>query len=130
MSKRKLEFDAHLRPSSKTFVPKAKIVSRKCKWTNKGKNGELFFTATMSVSKFIPGGNEETPTGFIDLQMGQFNKLKINTRDFEEFSLAIKTLYEFVEKHKTTLNQTMDQELDKYMDHQLQKLEMLKFLKR
>lgn len=130
MSKRKLEFDAQLRPSSKKFVPKAKIVSRKCKWTNKGKNGELFFTATMSVTKFIPGGNEETPTGFIDLQMGDFNKLKINTRDFEEFSQAIKQLYEFVEKHKTDLNQVMNQQLDNYMDHQYQKLEMLKFLKR
>lgn len=130
MSKRKLEFDAQLRPSSKKFVPKAKIVSRKCKWTNKGKNGELFFTATMSVTKFIPGGNEETPTGFIDLQMGDFNKLKINTRDFEEFSQAIKQLYEFVNKHKTDLNQVMNQQLDNYMDHQYQKLEMLKFLKR
>lgn len=130
MSKRKLEFDAQLRPSSKKFVPKAKIVSRKCKWTNKGKNGELFFTATMSVTKFIPGGNEETPTGFIDLQMGDFNKLKINTRDFEEFSQAIKQLYQFVEKHKTDLNQVMNQQLDNYMDHQYQKLEMLKFLKR
>lgn len=130
MSKRKLEFDAQLRPSSKQFVPKAKIVSRKCKWTNKGKNGELFFTATMSVTKFIPGGNEETPTGFIDLQMGDFNKLKINTRDFEEFSQAIKQLYEFVNKHKTDLNQVMNQQLDNYMDHQYQKLEMLKFLKR
>lgn len=130
MSKRKLEFDAQLRPSSKKFVPKAKIVSRKCKWTNKGKNGELFFTATMSVTKFIPGGNEETPTGFIDLQMGDFNKLKINTRDFEEFSQAIKQLYEFVNKHKADLNQVMNQQLDNYMDHQYQKLEMLKFLKR
>lgn len=130
MSKRKLEFDAQLRPSSKKFVPKAKIVSRKCKWTNKGKNGELFFTVTMSVTKFIPGGNEETPTGFIDLQMGDFNKLKINTRDFEEFSQAINQLYEFVNKHKTDLNQVMNQQLDNYMDHQYQKLEMLKFLKR
>ena len=130
MSKRKLEFDAQLRPSSKTFVPKAKIVSRKCKWANKGKNGELFFTATMSVTKFIPGSNEETPTGFIDLQMGAYNKMKVNTRDFEEFSAAIKQLYEFVNKHKAALNETMSLELDKYMDHQYKKLEMLKFLKR
>jgi hypothetical protein len=103
MKSRKLEFDAQLRPSSKKFVPKAKIVSRKCKWANKGKNEELFFTATMSVTKFIPGGNEDTPTGFIDLQMGQYNKLKVNTRDFEAFAESISTLNEFVQKHKTDL---------------------------
>ena len=127
---RKLEFDAQLRPTSKTFVPKAKIVSRKCKWVNKGKNGELFFTATMSVSKFIPGGNEETPTGFIDIKMGQYNTLKINTRDFVEFSEAVKTLYEFVNKHKGELNEVINTELDKYMEHQYKKLEMLKFLQK
>ncbi|NBT88369.1 MAG: hypothetical protein EBT51_08725 [Flavobacteriaceae bacterium] len=127
---RKLEFDAQLRPTSKTFVPKAKIVSRKCKWANKGKNGELFFTVTMSVSKFIPGGNEETPTGFIDIKMGQYNTLKINTRDFVEFSEAVKTLYEFVNKHKGELNEVINTELDKYMEHQYKKLEMLKFLQK
>ncbi len=128
--KRKLEFDAQLRPSSKTFVPKAKIVSRKCKWVNKGKNGELFFTATMSVSKFIPGGNEETPTGFIDIKMGQYNTLKVNTRDFVEFAEAIATLHEFVDKHKEELNNIINTELDKFMEHQYKKIEMLKFLQK
>jgi|AACY02.3.fsa_nt_gi hypothetical protein len=130
MKSRKLEFDAQLRPSSKKFVPKAKIVSRKCKWANKGKNEELFFTATMSVTKFIPGGNEDTPTGFIDLQMGQYNKLKVNTRDFEAFAESIATLNEFVQKHKTDLNNTMTNELEKYMEHQYKKLEMLEFLRK
>lgn len=128
--KRKLEFDAQLRPSSKTFVPKAKIVSRKCKWVNKGKNGELFFTATMSVSKFIPGGNEETPTGFIDIKMGQYNTLKVNTRDFVEFAEAIAILHEFVDKHKEQLNNVINTELDKFMEHQYKKIEMLKFLQK
>lgn len=129
MAKKKLEFDAQLRPTSKKFVAKAKIVSRKCKWTNKGKTEELFFTATMSVTKFIPGSQEETPAGFIDLQMGQYNKLKINTRDFTAFAESIKQLHEFCEKHKAALDETMIQELDKYMNHQYEKLEMLKFLK-
>ena len=128
MKNRKLEFDAQLRPSSKKFVPKAKIVSRKCKWTNKGKNDELFFTATFSISKFIPGTNEETPGGFIDIKMGQYNALKINTRDFVEFSNAISQLHEFIDKHKEDLNNTMQIELDRYMEHQYNKLEMLKFL--
>ncbi len=129
MKHRKLEFDAQLRPSSKKFVPKAKIVSRKCKWVNKGKNEELFFTATMSVSKFIPGGNEETPTGFIDLKMGQYNTLKVNTRDFVEFAKAVSELNDFVQKHSEDLNNTINVELDKYMEHQYNKLEMIKFLK-
>ena len=129
MKHRKLEFDAQLRPSSKKFVPKAKIVSRKCKWVNKGKNEELFFTATMSVSKFIPGGNEETPTGFIDLKMGQYNTLKVNTRDFVEFAKAVSELNDFVQKHSQDLNDTINVELDKYMEHQYNKLEMIKFLK-
>jgi len=84
----------------------------------------------MSVSKFIPGGNEETPTGFIDIKMGQYNTLKINTRDFVEFSEAVKTLYEFVNKHKGELNEVINTELDKYMEHQYKKLEMLKFLQK
>lgn len=130
MSKRKLGFDAQLRPSSQKFVPKAKIVSRKCKWANKGKNGELFFTCTMSVTKFIPGNNEETPTGFIDIQMGDFNKLKINTRDFEEFAKAVDQLHAFVNKHKKDLNQVMITQLDNYMQHQYEKLELLKFLQK
>jgi hypothetical protein len=130
MAKKKLEFDAQLRPTSKKFVPKAKIVSRKCKWANKGRSEELFFTATMSVTKFIPGGNEETPTGFIDIQMGQYNKFKVNTRDFTSFAESVKTLHEFVEKHKEDLDKVLTEQLDKYMDHQYSKLEMLKFLKR
>jgi len=129
MAKKKLEFDAQLRPTSKKFVPKARIVSRKCKWSNKGKTEELFFTATCSVTKFIPGAHEETPAGFIDLQMGQYNKLKINTRDFTAFAESIKQLHEFLEKHKGSLDEVMVSELDKYMTHQYEKLEMLKFLK-
>ncbi len=129
MKHRKLEFDAQLRPSSKKFVPKAKIVSRKCKWVNKSKNDELFCTATMSVSKVIPGGNEETPTGFIDLKMGQYNTLKVNTRDFVEFAKAVSELNDFVQKHSEDLNNTINVELDKYMEHQYNKLEMIKFLK-
>ena len=129
MSKRKLEFDAQLRPSSKKYVPKAKIVSRKCKWTNKGKHEQLFFTVTMSVTKFIPGANEDTPTGFIDLQMGQYNKLKINTRDFGAFAESIATLNEFVQKHKDDLDNVMSTQLENYMEYQYKKLEMLKFLK-
>lgn len=129
MKNRKLSFDAELRPSSKKYVPKAKIVSRKCKWKNKGKNEELFFTATLSVSKFIPGGNEETPTGFIDFKMGQYNTLKINTRDFIEFAKAVEVLNEHVQKHKEDLNNVLNNELDTYMEHQYNKLEMLKFLK-
>ena len=130
MNKRKLEFDAQLRPSSKKYVPKAKIVSRKCKWTNKGKNEQLFFTVTMSVTKFIPGANEETPTGFIDLQMGQYNKLKINTRDFAAFAESVATLNEFVQKHKDDLDNVISTQLENYMEHQYKKLEMLKFLQK
>tara|TARA_R110000803_G_scaffold138230_1_gene205053 strand:+ start:738 stop:1130 length:393 start_codon:yes stop_codon:yes gene_type:complete len=130
MATRKLEFDAQLRPSSKKFVPKAKIVSRKCKWSNKGKNDELFFTCTMSVTKFIPGANEDTPTGFVDIQMGTYNKLKVNTRDFEAFAESIFTLNEFVQKHKTDLNTVLNLQLENYMEYQYKKLEMLKFLQK
>ena len=126
---KKLEFDAHLRPSSKTYVPKAKMVSRKCKWTNKGKNQEAFFTLTCSVSKFIPGGNEHAPTGFIDFRCGQYNKLQINTRDFDAFTKAMRQALDHFEKHGQDLNECLNQELDKYMTHQYEKLELIKFLK-
>lgn len=126
---KKLEFDAHLRPSSKKYVPKSKMVSRKCKWMNKGKNKEAFFTLTCSVSKFIPGAEEYAPTGFIDFRCGQYNTFKINTRDFEAFTEAMRQALDHFEKHKEDLNKCLDLELEKYMDHQYQKLEMIKFLK-
>lgn len=129
MKNRKLEFDAQLRPSSKKYIAKSRIVSRKCKWENKGKTEQLFFTATMSVTKFIPGSQEDTPCGFIDLQMGQYNKLKINTRDFTAFVESINQLHEFVNKHYESLDETLQGELDKFMEFQYQKLELVKFLK-
>jgi hypothetical protein len=129
MKNRKLEFDAQLRPSSKKYIPKARIVSRKCKWKNKGQNDELFFTVTMSATKFIAGVNEEAPCGFIDLQCGQYNKFKINTRDFAAFVESIDQLHEFIHKHKESLDNALQDELQKYMDEQYKKLEMVKFLK-
>lgn len=129
MSK-KLEFDAHLRPTSKRYVPKARIVSRKCKWSNKGMKDELFFTCSMSVTKFIPGVNENIPTGFIDLHMGQFNKFKINTRDFASFAESITVLKEFIDKHKEDLDKVMEKQLDNYTEHQYKKLQMLEMLKK
>ncbi len=125
----KLEFDAQLRPSSKKYVSKAKIVSRKCKWKNKGQNDELFMTATMSVTKFIAGSQEEAPVGFIDIQCGKFNKLKINTRDFNAFTEAIDTLHEFIHKHNESLDSTLENELSKYMEHQYAKLEFIQNLR-
>lgn len=126
---KKLEFDAQLRPTSKKYVPKAKLISRKCKWANKGKNKELFFTLTCSVSKYIPGGNENAPTGFIDFRCGQYNTLKINTRDFAAFAEALRQALDFVDQHKEALNDTVNTELDKYSTHQYEKLELIKFLR-
>lgn len=123
---RKLEFDAHLRPSSKKFVPKAKMYTTKCKWTNRGKNKELFFTATASVTKFLPSQLEYPPTGYIDLQLGQYNKFKVNTRDFAAFAEAINQLNNWIHSIKKPLDEQLQIELDKYMTHQLAQVEFIK----
>ena len=49
--------------------------------------------------------------------------------DFVEFAKAIEVLNEHVQKHKEDLNNVLNNELDTYMEHQYNKLEMLKFLK-
>lgn len=128
MSRKKLDFDAQLRPSSKKYIPKAAMRSTKCKWKQGGANSEVFFTASASITQFIPGANDQMPAGFVDLQMGHYNRMKINTRDFLELAEAIKHLAFWFDQIAPAMQKTMDQQLSNYMEHQYKKLAQLKEL--
>jgi len=84
---------------------------------------EIFMSSYMSVTQFVAGSeaNGQMPLAFFNLQLGNYNKLAVHTRDVKQLAKAITELATWVNDRADTIQMVLDDEMDKYNDYQFKR---------
>jgi len=108
---------------SPAYVEKKIQLHKNIKWTTKD-HRELFLMVSQSVTRYVPNSehNSQAPMGFLNIQMGHYNKITVHTRDFDQLVDVFQQIADTLRQNAPKLDQVLTKELDTYQTHHLKTL--------
>ena len=108
---------------SPAYVEKKIQLHKNINWTTKD-HRELFLMVSQSVTRYVPNSehNSQAPMGFLNIQMGHYNKITVHTRDFAQLVDVFQQIADHLRQNAPKLDQVLTKELDTYQTHHLKTL--------
>jgi len=84
---------------------------------------ETFYSAYASAVKFIPGSetNSHLPSGYLNLQCGNYNKFQMHTRDFIALAASLTEFAQWLNDNAPKLQEVLNQQIEAYNNHEFKK---------